>query len=111
MPAGCDLIMPDGPRYMTATRRAEFEGGYSQRSSAGPNSLRMGRTITVMGPKAGIKEVSDFLARMAGVGAFYLRAPCEDEPVLYSAASWQVMNTGHDSARLTAELRQEFDIV
>lgn len=96
-------------------RRAEFEGGYSQRSRVGPNAL--GRTVPVQWevPESVKTYIDGFFEACGGSEAFQYQLPWDGSPKLWTVEAWTCVPIGKRGAatmwRLSATLRQEFDIL
>ncbi|WP_420567839.1 phage tail protein [Thalassovita sp.] len=96
-------------------RRAEFEGGYSQRSRVGPNAL--GRTVPVQWevPDSVKTYIDGFFEARGGSEAFQYQLPWDGTAKLWTAEAWTVVPIGKRGVetmwRLSATLRQEFDIL
>ncbi|MCZ4269022.1 phage tail protein [Rhodobacteraceae bacterium G21628-S1] len=96
-------------------RRAEFEGGYSQRSRMGPNSL--GRTVPVQWevPDSIKAYIDGFFDDRGGAEAFQYQLPWDDTAKLWTAEKWTAVPIGKRGTetmwRLSATLQQEFDIL
>jgi phage-related protein len=96
-------------------RRAEFEGGYSQRSRVGPNSI--GRTAPVQWevPDSVKDYIDDFFKERGGSEAFLYQLPWDTAQVLWTVETWTCVPIGTRGAetfwRLSTSLRQEFDIL
>lgn len=95
-------------------RRADFEGGYSQRSSLGPNSIARMVPLQWEVPDAAKSYIVDFFRARGGVEAFQYQLPWDDRPYLWTAEAWTCVPIGKKGAatfwRLRTTLRQEFDI-
>lgn len=96
-------------------RRAEFEGGYSQRSRQGPNSVGRLVPLTWEVPESTKDYIDGFLEDRGGSEAFQYQLPWDSVPRLWTAESWTSVPIGKrgtsDVFRLTTTFRQEFDIL
>ncbi|WP_147112086.1 phage tail protein [Tateyamaria sp. syn59] len=92
-------------------RRAEFEGGYSQRSGTGPNAVIASVRLQWVQANAPIDAIDDFLEARAGKEVFYYRLPDDSVDRLWTCAEWDVNPKGPNAKELTATLQQEFDVV
>lgn len=96
-------------------RRAEFEGGYSQRSRVGPNAL--GRTVPVQWEAPDIVKtyIDDFFHARGGSEAFQYQLPWDGSVKLWTVQAWTAVPIGKRGTatvwRLSTTLRQEFDIL
>lgn len=95
--------------------RAEFEGGYSQRSRPGPNPIN--RSVATQWDVA--DDVKDYIVGFfhdrAGVDAFQYQMPWDAAPGLWTTESWTCVPIGKRGAatvwRISAAFRREFDII
>lgn len=91
--------------------RVEFEGGYSQRSSPGPNPVSRNPTLTWPGlTEAQAEAIDDFLAARGGADAIRYQPPGWSAAALFTCASWDVRETARDVYTVTASFVQEFDL-
>lgn len=100
----------------TATiNRAVFEGGYSQRSTGGPNNV--GRDLALVFPCDDDQraEIIGFLRARKGAEAFTWQSPWDDAPQLWTCETWQSVTVGQRGSRtiwrLSATFRREFDLI
>ncbi|WP_208348690.1 phage tail protein [Pseudaestuariivita rosea] len=102
-------------RYETSTRRAEFEGGYSQRSTTGPNALRQTAALVWDLAEPDKDVIARFLAARRGAEAFLYQLPWQSTARLWTCAAWTQAPIGWRGTtpfwRLRATFRQEFDIL
>jgi phage-related protein len=93
-----------------SVRRAEFEGGYSQRSGAGPNSVVASVRLQWLQPNADIDTIDAFLTARGGAQAFLYRLPNDAVDRIWTCGEWSVVPKGPHAKQLDATFRQEFDI-
>lgn len=107
---------PSAPRLSiakkAAVRRAEFEGGYSQRSGAGPNPVSSGVKLTFTRLQPFERdEIDAFLTARAGKESFRYQVPGMPDPLLWTCAEWEVKPERSKVLwTVTASFQQEFDI-
>ena len=99
---------------MAQVRRAEFEGGYSQRSRSGPNSVRRTVPVQFVVPEDRKKYIVDFLGARAGSEAFLYQLPWDTDAGLWTVEQWSASPIGTRGRqavwRINFTLNGEFDI-
>lgn len=96
-------------------RRAQFEGGYSQRSKTGPNSVGREVSLSWEVEQAQKDYIDGFLSDRGGAEAFHYQLPWDVEATLWTCEAWGSVPIGTSRGatmwRIRATFRQEFDIV
>lgn len=95
------------PEITYRVRESKFGGGYKQTVGDGPNNKEDSYPITVTGPKAKIKQASDFLDRHAGAKAFLWKTPM-GELGLFTCADPKPTPVGGGVFKLTATFQRAY---
>jgi phage-related protein len=96
-------------------RRAQFEGGYSQRSRVGPNATS--RTVPLQWevPDPDKAYIDGFFTARSGAEAFIYQLPWDDAAQVWTVETWTMTPIGilgpETVWRISTSLRREFDIV
>lgn len=99
-------------RYAARVVTAEFEGGYRQRATFGPNNVRRSEELTWEGlSNVEAAALIAFLAARGGSEAFFWTPPGEAAAVLWSCQEFERSEAGRNAATVTAAFTQEFDLV
>lgn len=95
--------------------RAEFEGGYSQRSRPGPNSVGRSLSLSWEVPDSEKDALFAFFEARAGAEAFLYQPPWEASQTVWTCEAWDSVPIGKRGTesfwRVTTTFRKEFDIV
>lgn len=113
-PAQCPQLYQSPRKTVAEVRRAKFEGGYSQRSGVGPNSISQSVPLQWDVPASVADYIGDFLTARRGVEAFRFQLPWEDAELIWSCSEWHRTPLGYLNGqrmwRVRATFQQEFDI-
>ncbi|WP_082152508.1 phage tail protein [Candidatus Rhodobacter oscarellae] len=114
-PAECPQLYQSPVEKTAGVRRAEFEGGYSQRSGTGPNAIVQSVPVQWDVPADLADYIDSFLTDRRGVEAFRYQLPWAGKELIWSCAEWNRSPLGYLNGqrmwRIRATFRQEFDIV
>ncbi|MEQ5872569.1 phage tail protein [Sagittula sp. NFXS13] len=95
--------------------RAQFEGGYAQRSRTGPNSVTRDVPMSFVVTDPQRRELLDFFRARAGVEAFLYQSPFDDAPGLWTCAAWPSSPVGKRGPlvvwRMMVTFKREFDAI
>lgn len=98
-----------------AVNRAQFEGGYSQRSRTGPNNVGRVLSLSFVAIDAVADAIDAFLTARGGSEAFEWQSPWDSSASLWTCADWSKVPIGRRGAatvwRLSATFNREFDPV
>lgn len=114
-PAVCPQ-MYQSPREFTANvRRAEFEGGYSQRSRTGPNAISQVVHLQWDVAESVADAVEAFFVARGGAEAFRYQLPWSGSELIWTCTEWTKVplgaRNGEKMWRVRATFKQEFDIL
>jgi phage-related protein len=95
-----------------SVRRAKFEGGYSQRSTTGPNAVRMTPKLTFSYLSEEQRDdIVLFLSTHKGAEAFLYHVPGTAQSELWTCDGWEVRPHRNKVLwSVSASFEQEFDI-
>ena len=95
-------------------RRVDFEGGYSQRSPLGPNSVARQTQFSWEVPQDQKEYIDGFFSARRGAEAFFYQSPWDSAPVLWTCVTWSCAPIGTQEGetvwRIQTLFKQEFDI-
>lgn len=113
-PVVCPQLFQAPREFKANVRRAEFEGGYSQRSRTGPNAISQMVPLQWDVVESAADAVEAFLHARGGSEAFRYRLPWSDDELIWTCAEWTKVPLGSRNGermwRVRANFKQEFDI-
>lgn len=104
-----------GDAETAAVNRAQFEGGYAQRSAKGPNNVGRELALQFLCDDDQRAAIIGFLRARRGAEAFTWQSPWDAAAQVWTCEAWQSQPAGTRGSRtvwrLSATFRREFDPV
>lgn len=105
------IITSYNKAYNVNVLKANFGGGYTQRSADGINTIQRDISVEFIGSDTDIDTYVAFFEARNGHEAFEWTPPDESSELKWTCEVWQVRGESENTSRLTATFHKEFDLV